>query len=87
MIGMGYGFISGSTAGGVAYYWPRSDYGRIASQLYIAWCVAAVSLPVLAGYLFDRTGGYTIAVIIAGGGNILGAVVALGLPRQLSKIA
>jgi MFS family permease len=82
MIGMGYGFISGATAGGVAYYWPSSDYGRIASRLYIAWCVAAISLPVLAGYLFDRTGGYTIAVMIAGAGNILGALVALGLPRQ-----
>jgi len=82
MIGMGYGFISGATAGGVAYYWPSSDYGRIASRLYIAWCVAAISLPVLAGYLFDRTGGYTITVMIAGAGNILGALVALGLPRQ-----
>lgn len=85
MIGMGYGFISGSTAGAVAYYWPSSDYGRIASRLYIAWCVAAVSLPVLAGHLFDRTGGYTIAVMIAGAGNVLGAIVALGLPHQVSK--
>lgn len=85
MIGMGYGFISGSTAGGVAYYWPSSDFGRIASQLYVAWCVAAVSLPVLAGYLYDRTGGYSTAVVIAGGGNILGAAIAMGLPRQARK--
>lgn len=82
MIGMGYGFISGSTAGGVAYYWPSADYGRIASRLYVAWCVAAVSLPVLAGYLFDVTGGYTTAVIVAGCGNLLGIAVALCLPRQ-----
>ena len=33
--------------------------------LPLAWCLAAVSLPVLAGYLFDRTGGYGTPVLIA----------------------
>lgn len=83
MIGMGYGFISGSTAGAVALYWPSGDYGRIASRLYIAWCVAAVTLPVLAGHLFDLTGGYRTAILIAGVGNFLGIIVALQLPRRL----
>jgi OFA family oxalate/formate antiporter-like MFS transporter len=82
MIGMGYGFISGSSAAAVACYWPSSSYGRIASRLYIAWCVAAVSLPVLAGHLFDVTGGYRTVVIIAGCGNLLGIAIALTLPRQ-----
>jgi len=81
MIGLGYGLVSGSTAGAVAVYWPRSMYGRIAGRVYIAWCVAAVTLPVLAGHLFDLTGGYRIAILIAGGGNFLGCVAALGLPR------
>ena len=80
MIGMGYGFISGVTAGAVGRYWHRNDFGRVASQLYIAWCVAAISLPVLAGWLFDRTQGYGAAVLIAAGGNLLGALLALGLP-------
>ena len=82
MIGMGYGFISGSTAGAIARYWHRNDFGRVAGQLYIAWCIAAISLPILAGWLFDRTQGYGAAVMIAAGGNLLGAMIALGLPRQ-----
>lgn len=82
MIGMGYGFISGSTAGCISHYWHRNAFGRVAGQLYIAWCVAAVSLPVLAGWLFDRTQGYAMAVLIAAGGNVLGAIIALGLPRR-----
>jgi MFS family permease len=82
MIGMGYGLISGSTAGAIALYWESRDYGRIASRIYVAWCVAAVSLPVLAGHLFDLTGGYRAAVVIAGVGNLLGLALALGLPRQ-----
>ncbi len=81
MIGMGYGFISGSTAGCISHYWHRNAFGRVAGQLYIAWCVAAVSLPVLAGWLFDRTQGYGMAVMIAAGGNVLGVIIALGLPR------
>jgi MFS family permease len=56
MIGMGYGFISGTTAGAIAQYWHKNSFGRVASQLYIAWCIAAVSLPVLAGWLYDHAG-------------------------------
>jgi len=82
LIGVGYGFVSGVTAGGVAFYWPAAEYGKIASRTYIAWCFAAVSLPVLAGHLFDLTGGYTATVMIAGCGNILGVVFALGLPSR-----
>jgi len=82
MIGMGYGFMSGSVAGAIARYWHRNEFGRIAGQLYIAWCVAAISLPVLAGWLFDRTDGYGAAVLVAAGGNLVGAWLALGLPKQ-----
>lgn len=85
MIGMGYGLISGSTAGAIVQYWHRSAYGTVASQLYIAWCVAAVSLPVLAGWLFDRTQGYGAAVMIAAGGNLLGTILALGLPGRAQR--
>jgi MFS family permease len=82
MIGAGYGLVSGSTGGAVAVYWPKAMYGIIASRIYIAWCVAAVTLPVLAGHLFDLTGGYRTAILIAGCGNLLGCIVALGLPRR-----
>jgi MFS transporter, OFA family, oxalate/formate antiporter len=82
LVGMGYGFVSGSTAGGIGVYWPPADYGRIAGRTYIAWCAAAVSLPVLAGYLFDRTGGYDTPVLIAAGCNLCGMALALTMPRR-----
>lgn len=81
MVAMGHGFISGATASGIAQYWPPAAFGQIASRLYVGWCVAAISLPLLAGYLFDLTHGYGTAVVIAGCGNLVGGVVALGLPR------
>jgi OFA family oxalate/formate antiporter-like MFS transporter len=82
MIGVGYGLISGVTAGAVASYWPKVDFGRIISRTYIAWCLAAIVLPVLAGRLYDLTGGYEAAVVVAGGANLLAVLVALTLPRQ-----
>jgi MFS transporter, OFA family, oxalate/formate antiporter len=82
LIGVGYGLISGVTAGAVASYWPKAEFGRIASRTYIAWCLAAISLPVLAGRLYDLTGGYETAVIVAAGANLLAVLVALTLPPQ-----
>jgi MFS family permease len=82
LVGLGYGLISGVTAAAVAVYWRRALYGRVASRLYTAWCAAAITLPIIAGRLFDLTQGYGAAVLIAAGANALGVLVALGLPRQ-----
>jgi MFS family permease len=82
LIGMGYGFISGMTAGAIARYWHKNAFGRVASQLYIAWCVAAVTLPVLAGWLFDQTSSYQTAMMIASAVNLFGAGLATTLPKK-----
>jgi OFA family oxalate/formate antiporter-like MFS transporter len=82
LVGVGYGLISGVTAAAVAVYWRRALYGRVASRIYWAWCAAAVILPIAAGRLFDLTQGYGTAIMIAAGGNVLGILVALGLPRN-----
>lgn len=82
MVGMGYGLVSGATAGGIAVYWPPAEYGRVAGRAYIAWCLAAISLPVLAGYLFDTTRDYAAAMLIAAGANFTGMAMALTLPRR-----
>lgn len=82
LVGVGYGLISGVTAAAVAVYWRHALYGRVASRVYIAWCAAAIVLPIVAGRLFDLTQGYGVAVMIAGAGNVLGIAIALGLPRQ-----
>ncbi len=82
LVGLGYGMVSGLTAAAVAVYWRRALYGRMASRVYLAWSAAAIVLPIVAGRLFDLTHGYGTAVLIAGGSNTLGIIVALGLPRR-----
>jgi OFA family oxalate/formate antiporter-like MFS transporter len=85
MIGIGYGLVSGLTAAAIARYWHRNAFGRVAGRLYIAWCVAAVSLPVLAGWLYDLTRGYGTAVLIAAGVNLLGMWAAWQLPAHMKN--
>jgi len=87
LIGIGYGLVSGLTAGGIAQYWHRNQFGFIAGRLYIAWCVGAISLPVLAGALFDRTGSYASAVWIAAGLNLAGALLSRRLPAATPSFA
>jgi MFS family permease len=81
LVGVGYGIISGVTAAAIAVYWRRELYGFIAGRIYLAWCAAAIVLPIAAGHLFDVTRSYRTAVLIAAGGNAAGILVALGLPR------
>jgi len=87
MIGCGYGFVSGMTAGAIAQYWHRNAFGRVAGQIYIAWCLAAITLPMVAGWLFDRSQGYHGAMMLAACVNLLGAVVSLSLPRRSARRA
>ena len=82
MVGLGYGFVSGATAGGIGLYWRPADYGRVAGRTYVAWCLAAIGLPVLAGHLFDLTRQYDTAVLIAAGANIAGMAMALTMPKR-----
>jgi OFA family oxalate/formate antiporter-like MFS transporter len=80
MIGIGYGLISGVTAGAIALYWPKAMFGRTASRVYIAWCLAALALPVVAARIYDLTGGYGLAVALAGGASLVGVVAGMSLP-------
>jgi MFS family permease len=82
LVGLGYGLISGVTAAAVAVYWRRALYGRMVSRVYLAWCAAAIILPIAAGRLFDLTQSYGAAILIGAGGNVLGLLLALGLPRE-----
>jgi OFA family oxalate/formate antiporter-like MFS transporter len=82
LVGSGYGLISGVTAAAVAVYWRRALYGRMVSRVYLAWCAAAIILPIVAGRLFDLTQSYGTAILIGAGSNVLGVFLAIGLPPE-----
>jgi MFS family permease len=82
LIGVGYGLISGLMAAAVASYWPKAAFGRVVGRTYIAWCLAAISLPVFAGRLYDLTGSYEMAIMVAGATSLFAVLVSLTLPKQ-----
>jgi OFA family oxalate/formate antiporter-like MFS transporter len=84
LVGVGYGMISGLTAAAVAVYWKRALYGRMASRIYLAWCAAAIVLPITAGRLYDLTQEYGLAILIAAAGNVVGILAGFGLPHERS---
>lgn len=86
MVGMGYGFVSGSTAGGIGMHWPTAEFGVVASRIYIGWCVAAVCLPVLAGWLFDWSNTYRSSIWIAAAVNVVGIGFAMRLPPRPAQM-
>jgi OFA family oxalate/formate antiporter-like MFS transporter len=85
-IGVGYGLVSGMSAGAIAQYWHRDAFGRVAGRLYVGWCLAAVTLPMVAGWLFDRTQSYQGAMVLGAAVNLLGAVLSGTLPRRASRV-
>jgi OFA family oxalate/formate antiporter-like MFS transporter len=85
LIGGGYGIVSGMTAGAIAQYWHRNAFGRVAGRTYIAWCLAAITLPMIAGWLYDRTHGYHGAMMLAAAVNLAGAGLSLSLPRRAAR--
>jgi OFA family oxalate/formate antiporter-like MFS transporter len=87
MVGMGYGFVSGSAAGGIGMHWPATQFGVVASRLYIGWCIAAVCLPVLAGWLYDWSNSYRSSIWIAALVNSAGILLAFRLPPRPQKTA
>ena len=71
-----------ATAGGIGIDWRPARLQARRQAHRVAWSLAAVSLPVLAGYLFDTTRAYGTAVLIAAGANVAGMAMALTIPRR-----
>jgi len=86
MIGMGYGLISGASAAAIGQWWPMALFGRVAGRLYIGWCVAAICLPLIAAILYDASGNYSTAIVLAGAFNAVALLLALRL-RQTRTVS
>ena len=78
---LGYGLLSGSYAAALVRYYGPQMFGRMTGRFYTAWGAAALLGPAVAGLVFDRTGGYAVAVACAAAGMALGGALSLALPR------
>lgn len=65
----------------VSRYFGMRSYGTIFGWLYAAFLIGAAGGPLLAGYLFDSTGNYIVALLISAGAMASAAVACLFLKR------
>ena len=62
-------------------YFGMAQYGRIYGLLFLPFGIASAVSPTLYGWARDATGNYDVALGVAMGMFVLGAVLMLGLGR------
>ena len=55
---------------------------RVYGRVFTAWGAAGLLAPWFAGTLFERSGGYTTALIVAGATALVSLLAALTLPAK-----
>ena len=81
LVGLSYGLLSGAYPSALGYYYGVVNYGRMLGRLITAWGIAGLSAPWLTGAIFDATGGYGLAVMLASSGAALAFLISAALPR------
>ncbi len=82
------GFAYGSMASGyptaTLYYYGPTRLGRVYGKMLTAWGAAGLSAPLVAGALYDRTGSYTLALLLAAGAAAVALAIIWSVPRRHS---
>ncbi|MCY4310722.1 MAG: YbfB/YjiJ family MFS transporter, partial [Rhodospirillaceae bacterium] len=58
--------------------------GRIYGKMLTAWGAAGLSAPLVAGALYDWTGSYTLALLLAAGAAVVALAIIWSVPRRHS---
>jgi cyanate permease len=78
--GIAYGALAVAYPVAAARYYGARRTAAVFARIFTAWGVAGVTAPVVAGALFDATGGYGTILLILGGISVLAALASLALP-------
>lgn len=84
LTGFSYGAIIAAYPAVIAKRYGILDSPRIYGRVFTAWGAAGLAGPWLAGYLFDLSGGYRTALIVAVGAALASALAALMQARDPS---
>ncbi len=92
LVGLSYGLLSGGLLSGaypaaLGFCYGVDNYGRMLGRLITAWGVAGLLAPWLAGAVFDATGGYRPALVLACAAAVVAFLVSIALPRQRAQAA
>ena len=82
LIGFAYGTIASTYPISVTTYYDRAHVAKVFGMLMTAWGIAGLSAPWIAGAIFDGTGQYRYAIMVAASAALLGGIISLILPDQ-----
>ena len=82
VIGFTYGAIIAAYPASIASLVGAVAGVKVYGRVFTAWGAAGLLAPWFAGYLFERSGGYTTALVVAGATALLSLLAALTLPHK-----
>ena len=82
LIGFAYGSNGSTYPISVTMYYGRARMAKIFGMLMTAWGIAGLSAPWIAGVVFDSTGQYKYAILVAAIAAFFGSMISLTLPDQ-----
>jgi OFA family oxalate/formate antiporter-like MFS transporter len=85
LIGLAYGAIIALYPVAVASYYRPDETAKVFGRVFTAWGIAGLGAPWLAGVLFDVSGGYEAALILAAAAALFAAGVTTLLPAPRSR--
>ena len=81
VVGAGYGVLASAYPIAVGRYFGPSKVGAIYGKLFTAWGVAGIAGPWIAGWMFEATGSYREALMVAAAAAVVAVLVTAMLPR------
>ncbi len=87
LVGLSYGLMSGAYPAALGFYYGVRSFGRMMGRLVTAWGMAGLLAPLLAGHIYDRSGGYGTAVSLALAGVLAGVLISNRLPPKAGEVA
>jgi MFS family permease len=85
LVGLVYGANASFYPIAVSLYYGREHMAKVFGVLMTAWGLAGLAAPWLAGWIFDATGQYTLAILVAAAAALLSSTATLLLPEQKQK--
>lgn len=82
LVGFSYGLMATGYPVAVHHFFGSDRFGPVYGHVFTAWGVAGLVAPFAAGWLFDRTGDYRLALQIATASAVVSAIIAFLLPRK-----
>ena len=80
--GLSYGLMATGYPVAVHRFYSAQRFGPVYGRVFTAWGLAGLVAPFAAGWMFDRTGSYHVALLLAMIAAFMSALISLGFPRH-----